>query len=1485
MFRPIEQLMLALGRYRVDRQRKRSPRVNRKLAMEAMESRTLLAVSNVVLHANSGILEITGTDDRNVVGVDEPNPSTITVSVSGPGPIQTHTFAKSAITSIAFYGNDGSDDFVNTTNVPSVVDGGGGNDRLQGGSGNDVIIGAAGNDVLAGHDGNDQIWGNDGDDQLQGGRGADTLWGGEGLDVLGGDVGDDVLSGDAGADRLSGGDGNDKLYGGAGRDRLDGGTGQDELRGGEENDSLYGGAGNDILFGDRGDDRLEGGSGANLLRGGPDNDTLLGGDDSDHLYGEQGRDRLYGNAGNDSLEGGHGEDFLNGGTGDDVLDGQEGNDELLGGDGTDRLVGGLGDDQLRGGSGRDRLDGHDGDDLLEGGDGADQLYGNAGNDRLFGHEGNDRIEGGDGNDRLDGGAGNDVLTGQEGNDELLGGDGTDRLAGGLGDDQLTGGLGDDRLDGHEGNDLLEGGDGADQLYGNAGNDRLFGHEGNDRIEGGDGNDRLSGGAGNDVLTGQEGNDELLGGDGTDRLAGGPGDDQLSGGLGGDRLDGHEGNDLLEGDDGADLLYGNAGNDRLFGHEGNDRLEGGTGSDYLHGGSDDDIAIGGDGDDQLLGADGRDYLYGDGGRNSLEGGSGDDYLQGGNNNDTLLGGLGNDLLYGRGGEDLLYGDEGSDRLDGGFGNDLLNGGNGDDTLLGGAGNDSLLGFAGNDNLLGGDGTDELTGGSGNDVLAGNGGPDALYAGDGNDVAIGGTGADTIYSGQGENILVGGSTVYDNDVTTLRKIANYWNNGNGFEARVHHLRTPEALPFELTMDDTVYDDQIRDQLWGGSDQDWILVTGANYIYDPFGLAAPHETTTSDTGHAHHSSSSFVGTPPELEGFALVDSVDKLNSADANDVVTTQLPHFGDRLRFSEHLSLFQLVRYEDVTHIAISSGSWADPASWADGVVPREDARVLIPVGVNITIDRQISHEVFSIRVDGTLSFATNVNTELRVDTLVVSDVGHFEMGTDTQPIQDGVTARLLFTDSGAIDRTWDPFGISRGLITHGSVEIVGSEKSSHHEALQTLPAGTRFVALDRVPTNWQVGDEIVIAGTTAGADQDELREILAINGAVVEVAPLSFSHVSPSSSMRVHVANVTRNAVLTSEATETPRRGHTMFMHNRDVTIRYAGFYGLGRTDKSIPIDDPMVDIDWQLTPGTGTNGRARYAIHFHRNGASESGTPSLVDGTVVAGSAGWGYVNHSSYVNVTNSVAYDVLGAAFTTETGEEVGLFRGNISIHTPGSGDAIESRLRVNDFGHAGHGFWLQGPGVEVVDNVAVGANGSGYIYYMIGLRENGVTTHFDTANLLDPSIAKGAESMLMSEVPNRPFSDNVAYASDRGLTVQYVLRDAVHNTQALFENSIFWNNNTGVETSYSKNTTFRNTIVVHDPSDTPMFGVSRNIVTRNLTFENVVVVGYQYGVWVPRSGNTMVDGGFFANRMNFFEIGPFSSDYELTILDNVVQQGLPS
>lgn len=1106
--------------------------------------------------------------------------------------------------------------------------------------------------------------------------------------------------------------------------------------------------------------------------------------------------------------------------------------------------------------------GGEGNDYLQGGSAHDLLFGEGGSDHLVGGAGNDDLRGGSGPDILEGNAGDDLLMGEADNDHLLGGAGRDDLLGHDGDDFLEGGSEVDDLRGGDGNDQLEGGDGNDLLFGNAGSDSLYGGDGDDELRGGDGGDFLYGNDGTDVLIGENGDDRLFGGNGNDTLWGQADDDHLEGGAGNDGLRGGSGADRLIGNAGDDLLLGEAGDDVLSGEEGNDELLGGEGNDTLWGNAGIDVLIGEGGNDQIYGGDDNDTLWGYAGDDHLEGGAGDDDLRGGDGVDRLLGNEGDDLLLGGNmddvllggdGEDLLIGELGDDQLFGGDGNDQLYGSVGDDLLVGDDGDDQMLGDEGNDSLFGGAGDDDLRGLEGNDLLSGEDGEDLLIGASGNDVLIGGMHVDSLDGNSGEDLLIGGRVDLSNAALDL--VLEIWGSSLSYEARVDAIES-EASAAALRPEETVFDDHLVDTVAGAGDRDWFFMPGANSIYDPLGNATTGGSHDhSQHGGDHHGEPILISEIPKREGFDLIDSFDNITDLQEDEVLSTLIPHARDLSKQLEHLSLFELVRYDQITHTAINDGPWSSSSTWLNGKVPTTGARVLIPVGTEIQVDGVINQAIATVRVDGELSFATDANTLLRVDTMVVSEVGKLTIGTESEPIQANVKARLQFTSNGPIDRSWDPFGISRGLITHGAVEMVGAETTSYGTVSHMLYRGSSGMRLNEIPEGWKAGDEIVFAGTSAsGEDQSEVRRIQVILGGHVFFEPLLYDHNPIDDSQLVHVANLTRNIEIKSEATSIDQRGHVMFMHNRNVNIQYAGFYGMGRTDKFQPINDSEVDANWNLVPGTGTNNRARYSIHFHRNGVLADGDPSVVHGSVVVDDPGWAYVNHSSYVNFSDNIAYDITGAAYTTEVGDEIGEFRNNLAISIKGSGELVNSRESIQDFGHSGEGFWFQGANISVVDNIVSGAEGSAYFYYTRGFKINGITAHVPTESLADPSIAGGADSLLVDYVPVREFDGNVAYASSTGLTVRYHLRGAGHTQQSVIRNSTFWNNEVGVDVPYTTQTTLENLRVIHDASSMPFVGVDSNSVTGGIIYKNLTVLGYYWGIEIPRRGESEVYGGHF-------------------------------
>ena len=412
------------------------------------------------------------------------------------------------------------------------------------------------------------------------------------------------------------------------------------------------------------------------------------------------------------------------------------------------------------------------------------------------------------------------------------------------------------------------------------------------------------------------------------------------------------------------------------------------------------------------------------------------------------------------------------------------------------------------------------------------------------------------------------------------------------------------------------------------------------------------------------------------------------------------------------------------------------------------------------------------------------------------------------------------------------------------------------------AGDMTLIFESLPVDWAVGDALVIAGTTSDADGDESRAIAAID-TVTNFITLDSSlakdhhtqaHTKEGVTLKVHVANTTRNAIILTAAehrgatstvtvptgdTAANRtgdvfdgRGHVMFMHTNNVQISNAGFYHLGRTNKLIPVHDTQADHMGMITQ-VGLNPRARYAVHFHRAG-SES-VSARVESSAVVDTPGWGFVNHSSHADMIDNVAFDAVGAGFVTEAGDEAGSFVGNVSIRSHGSNVPMGRRSSVDDFGHGGHGFWFQGTGITVTDNVASGSSNTGIVFWPIGIDGLGDTVR----------------SIKVEE-----FRDNTIYGSDVGFLV-----GQHEDVNSEFVGTTIFGVRHGLEFFYPENLIYRDTTIIGDLDDPQGTGIKMHHRAGPFEFYDTHVEGFERGFETPRDtvGN-VVDSVYLNNVENF-------------------------
>ncbi|MEM7207551.1 MAG: G8 domain-containing protein [Pseudomonadota bacterium] len=476
----------------------------------------------------------------------------------------------------------------------------------------------------------------------------------------------------------------------------------------------------------------------------------------------------------------------------------------------------------------------------------------------------------------------------------------------------------------------------------------------------------------------------------------------------------------------------------------------------------------------------------------------------------------------------------------------------------------------------------------------------------------------------------------------------------------------------------------------------------------------------------------------------------------------------------------------THTASQSGEWSNSTTWG-GSVPDTGAVVVIPEGVNVTLSNELDTRLKLVRIDGTLAFSNNQNTRLLVDTIYSSCSGKLQIGTAENPIEANVKAEVVFTDEGPVS---DSQRLSRGAILAGFTSIYGSAKT--HRVIITPQAqqGDSVLNLANAPSGWEIGDQLVITGTTPNDPaSDEIRTISAINNTSVSLnSPLSQDHTAPRSDLNVYVANITRNVEFSSESTAVEHRGHMMFM-SADVNIQNARFAELGRTDKTRPLDDVEFEFDDPESNGDdapesanvivlgGSNVRGRYAIHFHQVGTRSDSVAALVKGSVVFNGPGWGFVNHSSHVNFIDNVSYGLQGAGFYTEAGDEIGSMQGNIAIRSVNrtfeldDQGAIDPDLRAPrmDYGHDGDGFWLTGTRVSMINNVSAGASAHGIIYWTDGIMEptSGWTTRVSipVANLPNGNLIPNRNSVPVWWAPLAESRGNESYGATVGFRIRYI------------------------------------------------------------------------------------------------------------------------
>jgi hypothetical protein len=458
---------------------------------------------------------------------------------------------------------------------------------------------------------------------------------------------------------------------------------------------------------------------------------------------------------------------------------------------------------------------------------------------------------------------------------------------------------------------------------------------------------------------------------------------------------------------------------------------------------------------------------------------------------------------------------------------------------------------------------------------------------------------------------------------------------------------------------------------------------------------------------------------------------------------------------------------------ASGLWSDPRTWSTGKVPRENDKVEVAAGHDVTYNVVSDAKLECLEVDGHLRFDTTSNTRLKVGNLTVMEPGYLDIGTETNPVSPDVVAEIIVADQ-PIDRVLDPAQIGTGIEALGKITMHGSVKAPTFLRLAREPlAGDATLVFEQPVSGWRPGDRIVIPDTrqlrgnqrgTSYQPQNEKVQIASISAAQVALtAPLRYDHKgarNPDGKLEFlpHAGNVSRNVVIRSE-NPAGTRGHMIFMSRADVDLRYVEVRDMGRTRSGV-LDNTEFDAGGHLVR-FGTNQIGRYAIHFHHDFGPKS-TPAnghqfTLIGNSVDGAPKWGITVHNSHYGLLrDNVVYDTRGAGIVTEDGtESFNVFDHNFALRSEGSGEfAPRSGYGgpLPDPGGEGAGFWFRGPNNYIRENVAANADAFGF-----GLAAGSLgVVHVPAFKGADTGLDAQTLTLDTTSAPVLEFANNEAYGA---------------------------------------------------------------------------------------------------------------------------------
>ena len=180
-------------------------------------------------------------------------------------------------------------------------------------------------------------------------------------------------------------------------------------------------------------------------------------------------------------------------------------------------------------------------------------------------------------------------------------------------------------------------------------------------------------------------------------------------------------------------------------------------------------------------------------------------------------------------------------------------------------------------------------------------------------------------------------------------------------------------------------------------------------------------------------------------------------------------------------------------------WSDPATWPNSQVPVAGDRVTIASDREVLLDVS-PPPLDGLTINGKLVFADESDLSLTTEWIMV--FGELQIGTEANPHQHKATITLTDNNEGEQLMGMGDRGI---MLSGGTLNLHGNRTNAWTKLAATAKAGATIIeVLDA--SQWQAGDQIVLASTDYNPRQAETRFITTISGNTITLdEPLQYMH--------------------------------------------------------------------------------------------------------------------------------------------------------------------------------------------------------------------------------------------------------------------------------------------------------------------------------------------------------------------------------------------